>query len=145
MVIRSGRLFVLSLMHLDDDRNMTQNIHDLIELSNQRGHSDIFLTRTGNPNWPKITDAQFSGRRTQDCHEILARASHGNVPELIAFVIDGKHFGKLIANVRIIKFHKTGLSFAHCIFIVSADCKVYQMQQSHFHKLVSVEIPSCEQ
>lgn len=67
---------------------MRQNTHDLIPISNQLGHPDIFLTMTYNPKCPKITQALFHGKMPQDRLDICARVFRAKLRALIAFIVE---------------------------------------------------------
>lgn len=60
---------------------------------------------------------------------------------MMAFVIDGKVFGEEKTHVRDIKFHRKGLSPAHCIFFMTTASKVNLLNPAFVDTIISGEIP----
>ncbi|CDF33944.1 ATP dependant DNA helicase PIF1 [Chondrus crispus] len=85
--VRAGRLFILPSTHIGCDRYMRQQMHDMIAISNQIGHPDIFLTMTCNPSWPKITRALLPNQTPQDTPDLCARVFRLKMKDLMSLVV----------------------------------------------------------
>ena len=57
---------------------MRQQMHDIISISNKIGHSDIFVTVTGNPNWPEMRRAILGYQAPLDRPMSVAACSHSS-------------------------------------------------------------------
>ena len=88
-------------------------MHDIIAISNQIGHPDIFLTMTCNPSWLEITRAPPPNQKPQDKPDLFARVFRLKMKDLISLVIEEEVFGTVVAHVRVIEFQKRSLPHAH--------------------------------
>ncbi|CDF38542.1 unnamed protein product [Chondrus crispus] len=104
--VRAGRLFILPSTHIGCDRYMRQQMHDIMAISNQIGHPDIFLTMTCNPSWPEITRALLPNQTPQDRPDLCARVFRLKMKDLMSLVINEEVFGTVVAHVRVIGFQK---------------------------------------
>ncbi|CDF35745.1 ATP dependant DNA Helicase Pif1 [Chondrus crispus] len=115
--VRAGRLFILPSTHIGCDRYMRQQMHDIIAISNQIGHADIFLTMTCNPSWSEITRALLPNQTPQDRPDLCAR-------------------------VFLIEFQKRGLPHAHVLFFLDEVSKNDLRNPENVDRIISAEIPS---
>ncbi|CDF36122.1 unnamed protein product [Chondrus crispus] len=99
--VHAGRLFILPSTYIGGDRYMRQQMHDIIAISNQIGHPDIFLTMTCNPSWPEITRALLPNQTPQDRPDLCARVFRLKMKDLMSLVINEEVFGTVVAHVRI--------------------------------------------
>ncbi len=68
-----GKIVVLPSTHVGSKRYMGQKMHDIIAISNNIGHPDVFLTMTCNPRWPEIENSLFPGQRASDRLDLCER------------------------------------------------------------------------
>ncbi|CDF41121.1 unnamed protein product [Chondrus crispus] len=94
---------------------MRQQMHDIIAISNQIGHPDIFLTMTCNPSWPEITRALLPNQTPQDRPDLCARVFRLKMKYLVSLAINEEVFGTVVAHVRAVEFQKRGLPHAHVV------------------------------
>ena len=114
--VRAGRLFIFPSTYIGGDRYMRQQIHDIISISNQIGHLDIFLTMTYNPSWPEITRTLLPNQTSQDRPDLCAHVFRLKMKDLMSLVIYEKVFGTIVAHVGVIEFQKRGLPHTHVVY-----------------------------
>ncbi|CDF32173.1 unnamed protein product [Chondrus crispus] len=142
--VRAGRLFILPSTYIGGDRYMRQQMHDIIAISNQIGHPDIFLTMTCNPSWPKITRALLPNQTPQDRPDLCARVFRLKMKDLMSLVINEEVFGTVVAHVRVIEFQKRGLPHAHVVFFLDEVSKNDLRTPENVDRIISAEIPSAQ-
>lgn len=139
--VRAGRLFILPSTHIGGDRYMRQQMHDIIAISNQVGHPDIFLTMTCNPNWPEIRRSLLPNQIPQNRPDLCARVFRLKLKDLMSNVIDEQLFGTVAAHVRVIEFQKRGLPHAHVILFLDETFKNELRAPENVDRVISAEIP----
>ncbi|CDF36294.1 unnamed protein product [Chondrus crispus] len=142
--VRAGRLFILPSTYIGGDRYMRQQMHDIIAISNQIGHPDIFLTMTCNPSWPEITRALLPNQTPQDRPDLCARVFRLKMKDLMSLVINEEVFGTVVAHVRVIEFQKRGLPHAHVVFFLDEVSKNDLRTPENVDRIISAEIPSAQ-
>ncbi|CDF37017.1 ATP dependant DNA helicase [Chondrus crispus] len=142
--VRAGRLFILPSTYIGGDRYMRQQMHDIIAISNQIGHPDIFLTMTCNPSWPEITRALLPNQTPQDRPDLCARVFRLKMKDLMSLVINEEVFGTVVAHVRVIEFQKRGLPHAHVVFFLDEVSKNDLRTPENVDRIISAEIPSAK-
>ncbi|CDF38639.1 unnamed protein product [Chondrus crispus] len=142
--VRAGRLFILPSTYIGGDRYMRQQMHDIIAISNQIGHPDIFLTMTCNPSWPEITRALLPNQTPQDRPDLCARVFRLKMKDLMSLVINEEVFGTVVAHVRVIEFQKRGLPHAHVVFFLDEVSKNDLRTPENVERIISAEIPSAQ-
>ncbi|CDF39624.1 Helicase-like protein [Chondrus crispus] len=142
--VRAGRLFILPSTYIGGDRYMRQQMHDIIAISNQIGHPDIFLTMTCNPSWPEITRALLPNQTPQDRPDLCARVFRLKMKDLMSLVINEEVFGTVVAHVRVIEFQKRGLPHAHVVFFLDEVSKNDMRTPENVDRIISAEIPSAQ-
>ncbi|CDF77533.1 unnamed protein product [Chondrus crispus] len=123
---------------------MRQQMHDIIAISNQIGHPDIFLTMTCNPSWPEITRALLPNQTPQDRPDLCARLFRLKMKDLMSLVINEEVFGTVVAHVRVIEFQKRGLPHAHVVFFLDEVSKNDLRTPENGDRIISAEIPSAQ-
>ncbi|CDF40386.1 ATP dependant DNA helicase [Chondrus crispus] len=142
--VRAGRLFILPSTYIGGDRYMRQQMHDIIAISNQIGHPDIFLTMTCNPSWPEITRPLLPNQTPQDRPDLCARVFRLKMKDLMSLVINEEVFGTVVAHVRVIEFQKRGLPHAHVVFFLDEVSKNDLRTPEYVDRIISAEIPSAQ-
>ncbi|CDF37673.1 unnamed protein product [Chondrus crispus] len=142
--VRAGRLFILPSTYIGGDRYMRQQMHDIIAISNQIGHPDIFLTMTCNPSWPEITRALLPNQTPQDRPDLCARVFRLKMKDLMSLVINEEVFGTVVSHVRVIEFQKRGLPHAHVVFFLDEVSKNDLRTPENVDRIISAEIPSAQ-
>ncbi|CDF38585.1 ATP dependant DNA helicase [Chondrus crispus] len=142
--VRAGRLFILPSTYIGGDRYMRQQMHDIIAISNQIGHPDIFLTMTCNPSWPEITRPLLPNQTPQDRPDLCARVFRLKMKDLMSLVINEGVFGTVVAHVRVIEFQKRGLPHAHVVFFLDEVSKNDLRTPENVDRIISAEIPSAQ-
>ncbi|CDF39089.1 ATP dependant DNA helicase [Chondrus crispus] len=142
--VRAGRLFILPSTYIGGDRYMRQQMHDIIAISNQIGHPDIFLTMTCNSSWPEITRALLPNQTPQDRPDLCARVFRLKMKDLMSLVINEEVFGTVFAHVRVIEFQKRGLPHAHVVFFLDEVSKNDLRTPENVDRIISAEIPSAQ-
>ena len=142
--VRAGRLFILPSTYIGVDRYMRQQMHDIIAISNQIGHPDIFLTMTGNPSWLEITRALLPSQPPQDRPGLCTRVFRPKMKDLMSLVIDEEVFGTVVAHVRVIEFQKRGLPHAQVIFFLDEVSMNDLRTPENVDRIISAEIPSAQ-
>ena len=137
-----GRLVVLPATYIGGDRYMCMKMHHIICISNNLGHSDVFLTMTCNPNWPEILDAIFDGQKPQDRSDICNGVFKMKQKMLLQYLKSENPFRRMIANVSVIEFQKRGLPQAHVILFLDQKAKHNLQNSEYVEKLISSEIPT---
>ncbi|CDF41007.1 ATP dpendant DNA helicase [Chondrus crispus] len=132
--VRAGRLFILPSTYIGGDRYMRQQMHDIIAISNQIGHPDIFLTMTCNPSWPEITRALLPNQTPQDRPDLCARVFRLKMKDLMSLVINEEVFGTV----------KRGLPHAHVVFFLDEVSKNDLRTPENVDRIISAEIPSAQ-
>ena len=142
--VRKGRLFVLPSTSVGGDRYMRNALHDMLAVTTQLGHPDIFVTMTCNPKWPEITSMLKPGQTATSRPDLCARVFHMKCRAMVQMVIDEEIFGKVVSHVKVIEFQKRGLPHAHCIFILDRESKQRLRDPLEVDKIISAEIPSAD-
>ena len=104
--VRTGRFFILPSTHIGGDRYMSQQMHEVIPISNKIRHPDIFLTVTCNTNWFEIRWDPLGYQAPQDRPDLCGRVFRLKLNGLMLYFIDRKLFGTVVAHVRVIEFQK---------------------------------------
>ena len=120
---------------------MRNALHDMLAVTTQLGHPDIFLTMTCNPKWPEITRQLKPGQTAADRPDLCARVFNMKSKAMIQHVVDEEIFGKVVAHVKVIEFQKRGLPHAHCIFVLDRETKNNLKNPVNVDKIISAEIP----
>ncbi|CDF33193.1 ATP dependant DNA helicase [Chondrus crispus] len=123
---------------------MRQQMHDIIAISNQIGHLDIFLTMTCNPSWPEVTRPLLPNQTPQDRLDLCARVFRLKMKDLMSLVINEEVFGTVVAHVRVIEFQKRGLPHAHVVFFLDEVSKNDLRTPENVDRIISAEIPSAQ-
>ncbi|CDF33589.1 Putativ ATP dependant DNA helicase [Chondrus crispus] len=142
--VRAGRLFILPSTYIGGDRYMRQQMHDIIAISNQLGHPDIFLTMTCNRSWLEITRPLLPNQTPQDRPDLCARVFRLKMKDLMSLVINEEVFGTVVAHVRVIEFQKRGLPHAHVVFFLDEVSKNDLRTPENVDRIISAEIPSAQ-
>ncbi|CDF40383.1 ATP dependant DNA helcase [Chondrus crispus] len=142
--VRAGRLFILLSTYIGGDRYMRQQMHDIIAISNQIGHPDIFLTMTCSPSWPEITRALLPNQTPQNRPDLCARVFRLKMKDLMSLVINEKVFGTVVAHIRVIEFQKRGLPHAHVVFFLNEVSKNDLRTPENVDRIISAGIPSAQ-
>ena len=119
-------------------------MHDIIAISNQIRHPDIFLTMTCNTCWPEITKALLPNQTPQNRPELCARVFRLKMKDLMSLVIDEEVFPTVVYHVRAIEFLKRGLPNAHVVCFLDEVCKNDLRTPENVDRIISAEIPSAQ-
>ena len=136
-----GRLVVLLSTHIGNDRYMRQKIHDIIAISNNIGHRDVFITMTCNPHWPQIHSELFPGQRSEDRPDLCDRVFRMKLKLLLAYLKDASPFGCVLAYVSVTEFQKKGLVHAHIILFLYQPAKFSLQDPLKLDTFILPEIP----
>ena len=139
--VRAGRLFILPSIFVGGDRYMRNALHDMLALTTQLGHPDLFVTITCNPNWREIKENLKQGQKPADRPDLCANVFHMKAKAMVQRIIDEKMFGKVIAHVKVIEFQNRGLRHAHFIFILDRQTKNKLKNPIEVDRIISAEIP----
>ena len=96
-----GKRMYLPASHTGGRRYMIQNFHDAVAITRVYGVTDIFLTFTCNPKWPKIAEAlRFErGKKHTDMADIVVRVYHMKLQEMLGDIKSDMPFGPINAGV----------------------------------------------
>lgn len=87
-VVRSGRLFIILSTFVGGHRYMIQNIHYILEISNNVGHTDIFITITCMLNNREVARSLLPAQKSVDLPDLAARGFRFNMRSVTLYVID---------------------------------------------------------
>lgn len=71
-----GQMVVLPSSFTGGPRYMHERTQDAMTYVRHYGRPDLFITFTCNPKWEEITQNLFSGQKSHDRHDIIARVFH---------------------------------------------------------------------
>jgi hypothetical protein len=108
-------------------------------LVQQFGMPDYFVTMTWNPYWEEVGRELFLWQTPQDCLELVARVYRCKLRNLHDRLIKKKHFGEVLAYVRVIEFQKCGLPHEHFLLVMTNRDKLRSPDE--FNKYISAKIP----
>ena len=101
--------------------------------------SQIFITMTCNPDWPKIHDNLLPRQQSNDCPDIVVRVFRHYLQCLNNDLLKEGIFEKAGAQLYVIEFEKRGLSHAYSLIILAPECKCRTTNE--IGAAVCVEIP----
>jgi hypothetical protein len=85
---------------------MHQLYLDAMAIVCNKGHPDLFITFTCNPNWPEIQNALPPGCTTQDRPDLVARVFHLKLKILMTDLTKKMILGRVIGHVHTIEWQK---------------------------------------
>ncbi|GFW68192.1 helitron_like_N domain-containing protein [Trichonephila clavipes] len=71
--MRAGVILILPLSFSGSPRAMQQNFQDAMSVVRDFGKPDLFLNYSCNPKWKEIKDNLFSGQKSHDRPDLIAR------------------------------------------------------------------------
>ena len=74
---------------------MWQKMHDIIAISNNLGHLDIFITMTCNPYWSEIQSALLASQRADDRPDFSDYVFHMKLKLPLKHLKEDEPFGKI--------------------------------------------------
>ncbi|EHS63282.1 uncharacterized protein PGTG_21498 [Puccinia graminis f. sp. tritici CRL 75-36-700-3] len=113
-----GRRIILPSSFSGSPRNMMQLYQDSMALVRHFGKPSLFITMTANPRWPEILAELKPNEETSDRPDLIVRAFHLRLTDLIDYVVNKKRLGSVAAYVYTIEFQKRGLPHAHMMVIL---------------------------
>lgn len=116
-----GRQVVLPASFKGGPRNMRALYQDSIALSRKYGRPSLFLTMTGNPQWPEIQRELKYDETASDRPDIVARVFKMKLNQVIEDITVHNRLGVVISWVYVIEFQKRGLPHAHIVVILKSD------------------------
>src|SRR6266540_4147235 len=119
-------------------RYMQQLYQDSMAIIREYEKSDLFVTVTCNPNWPKITNELLPNQQASDCSDLISRVFKLKLKSITNDLFVKDVLGKVIAHVHVIEFQKRGLPHAHILMILSPEDKPKTPED--FDKLVCAKI-----
>jgi hypothetical protein len=100
--------------------------------------SDVFVTFTCNPQWPKIKKALLRGQQPHDQPDLVTRVFKIKLKELINDIHKKHILGRMIVGIYVIEFQKRGLPHAHILIFFVEDYKPHIVEDVDF--LISAEL-----
>ena len=85
--------------------------------------TDLFITMTCNPNWPKIKEALLPRQTAQDHPDIISYIFNMKLKAMLKDILKENIFEKVLAYLYIIEFQKHDLLHVHMLFIFVQEYK----------------------
>ncbi|XP_023751067.1 uncharacterized protein LOC111899443 [Lactuca sativa] len=139
MARRVGQRVVLPASFIGGPRDMRQRFLDAMDLVQDDGRPDIFLTMTCNPKWKEIDDELLPGQSTQDRLDLVARVFHAKLEYLKVQLFQRHIIGVVGSYVYVMEFKKRGLPHAYLLLIMTSGYKMNNPDD--YDRLVCAEIP----
>lgn len=139
---RLGNFFILPSSHIGSPRHMHQLYQNAMDIIRRLGNPDLFITVTCNPNWPEMKQVLSKFPSWTTCNDIpliTTRLFQAKLRAIIADILSGKVFGKIIGHLYTIEFQKRSLPHAHLIFILNYQDKLQNAED--INKFVKPVIP----
>ncbi len=140
--VPSGRLVVLPATYVRSERYLRQKRQDAMSIAVELGHPDIFLTFTCNPKWPEIIgECERTNTKPEDTPDICNRVLAMKMKEAIRYIKDGKIFGNIVEEVKVVEFQERSLVHAHVLFFLDRASKNRLANPVEVDRIVRDEIP----
>ena len=97
---------------------MHARYQDAMAVVRKYGKPDLFITITCNPTWKEIKEELLPGQKAEDRPDITSRVFKLKLQDIEQEIIKNGIFGKRVADMRVIEFHKQGLPHAHILIIL---------------------------
>jgi len=118
---------------------MAQLYQDSMAIVRQYGKPDLFITMTCNPKWEEIISALKPGEIANDRPDLVTHVFFGKLQHLLDELLKKGIFGKVVANIHVIKWQKRGLPHAHILLILHSDHK--PRGPDEYDRMVFAELP----
>jgi len=74
---------------------MYEKTQDALTYVRRKGHPDLFITFTYNPDWPEIKNELSENQKSFDRHDIISRIFHLKLKKFMDLLIKYAIFGKV--------------------------------------------------
>lgn len=89
------------------------------------GKTDLLITFTCNPGWPKIVDNLERHQRWEHRPDLACRVFEGKLKEFLQDFTDRQLYGRVLNYHLVVEFQKRGLSHSHIVFTFVQDDKIH--------------------
>lgn len=103
------------------------------------GKTDLLITFTCNPGWPKIVDNLERHQRWEHRPDLACRVFEGKLKEFLQDFTDRQLYGRVLNYHLVVEFQKRGLSHSHIFFTFVQDDKIHH--ERDVDALISACIP----
>lgn len=131
-----GQRVILPSTFVGGARYLNERTQDAMTYVRHYGTPDLFITFTCNPKWHEITEALFSGQKSYDRHDVVARVFHLKVKKMIQLLTKGCIFGDVKCYMFTVEWQKRGLPHVHMLLWLEN-----KLVPSQIDTFISAEIP----
>lgn len=107
---------------------MRQHMHNIITISSKVGYPKILVTLTCKPERSETKNALILVQIFTNLPDLAASVFRVELRLLMAFLIDEKFFGGVVAYIKVIKFQNRVVPHVHCLFFVTLQQKTAHIQ-----------------
>ena len=98
-------------------RNLKMRASNALAIVSELEGPTLFITLTGNPNWPEVQSQMLPGQTAFDRDDIMCMSFKARLDNVLKNIRAGKYFGphQVVYMIRVIEYQHRGLPHAHIV------------------------------